>query len=364
MKKVFLLSTMLILVFAVTDSYGQRKQKGYLKRKNKMISKYRVGSLHFDKNKHYTAGALSVGSLNYFGDLVPKTATTSTDISFTKPSIGLEWRYRFHQNMFFRGSFMWGRIKGDDFKSAEPYEREGDGGAFRYVRNLHFRNDIKELSATVSFDLFSNYGTFLNRQRFSPYVFAGVGVFHHNPRAMAPETDRDGNPLPEAGTWVALRPLGTEGQLDQTGTYDVKQYSNFQLSIPGGIGVRWLLDKRWDLEMEISYRYLLTDYIDDVSGNYVDLGVIDGALAKTMADRSMEQTAAINGEPRDFNAINSTANIISDVTNGINPGYLGVDGQVYLTYAGYGHDPSIRPNSVVPQMSEVLVAMTACSIFR
>jgi hypothetical protein len=262
-----------------------------------------------------------VSSLNYFGDLVPRNTAASFDLSFTRPSLGAEWRYRFHQNMFFRGSFMWGRIRGSDSDSADPNDPKDEGAKFRHARNLNFRNDIKELSAIVSFDLFSNYGTFLNRQRFTPYVFAGVAAFHHNPRGLAPDTDRDGNPLPEAGQWVELRPLGTEGQYDDTYYPDVKPYSNFQVAFPGGIGIRWLLDKRWDLEAELTYRYLITDYIDDVSGDFVDLGVLDGQLAKTMADRSMDSPNPVTG-------------IIS---------YTGVDGQTYTTRAGYGHDPTLNP---------------------
>jgi hypothetical protein len=232
--------------------------------------------------------------------------------------------------MFLKGEFNWGRIKGDDFKAADPNDLEG-GAAYRYVRNLSFRNDIKELGAIVTFDFFSNHGTFLNRKRFTPFVFAGVTAVYHNPRGLAPETDRSGNPLPEAGQWVKLRPLGTEGQYSDA--YDVPEYSNFLVSFPGGIGIRWLLDKRWDMEAELRYNYFLTDYLDDVSGNFVDLGALDSELARVMSDRSIEEVAANYGELRDWDAINAVTRRISYVSP--------IDGQTYETMAGYGHDPGL-----------------------
>lgn len=323
------ITLLFLFLFSLSDdALAQRKRKGYLKRKNKKISNYRVGSVHFDKNKHYSLFGFGVTTMNYFGDIAPSKSLASTDIKLTKPGFSLHYLYRFHQNMFLRGSFTWGRIKGDDFKASDPYDKSG-GGAYRYVRNLHFRNDIKELSATVSWDFLTNHGTFLNRVKFVPYVFAGAGVFYHNPRAIAPKTDRNGNPLAEAGQWVDLQPLGTEGQ-NSDHYPDKKPYSKIQLSIPTGIGVRWSIKKRWDLEFEATYRWLIFDYIDDISDHFVDLGALDSDLAKVMADRSTEQTDANTGEPRDFAAINSIAKLYTYTSF--------YDGQTYITYRGFGHE--------------------------
>ncbi len=331
-KKILGFTLLILLVFSISDdALAQRKQKGYLKRKNKKISKYRVGSIHFDKNKQYAAFAFGVSSMNYFGDIAPQQSIASTDLKLTRPGFTVSHMWRFHQNMFLRSSFTWARIKGDDFKANDPYDANG-GGAYRYVRNLHFRNDIKELSAIISWDILSNHGTFLNRLRFTPYLFAGAGVFYHNPRAMAPNTDRNGNPLPDAGKYVSLEPLGTEGQYSSNHP-EVKPYSKIQFALPGGIGMRFLMNKRWDFEAEVGYRWMFFDYIDDISGTYIDLGALDGDLAKVMSDRSMEQTAANAGEPRDFDAINSIATVHT---------YTSLyDGNTYTTYAGYGHETDI-----------------------
>jgi hypothetical protein len=317
---------LLIFVFSlVNDANAQRRSKSYLKKKNRKISRYKGGSIHFDKNKRYLSLGASIDALNYFGDLAPKSQIASTNISLTRPAFSIFGTYRYSPNLSFRASFSWGRLKGDDFDSADPY---GDKSKFRYVRNLSFRNDIKELAFVAVWDIFGNHGTFLNRVPVTPYAFAGLGVFHHNPKGKAPEFDKSGNPLEEAGQWVALRPLGTEGQLSEH--YDVKQYSVIQPSIPFGIGIRAKLQKRLDFEFEVGYRFLFTDYIDDVSGMYVDLGALDGNLAKAMSDRSREANAVVSGDARDFEAIESTVRLTTYTSE--------YDNQQYTVYGGYGQE--------------------------
>jgi hypothetical protein len=317
-----LLSIFFLLQF---DVNAQRKEKAYLNKKNKKISEYKGGSIHFDKNKRYISVGVSIDALNYFGDLAPKSKMASTNISFTRPAFTIYGTYRYTPNLSFRASFGWGRLVGDDFDSADPY---GQDSKYRYIRNLSFRNDIKELAFVATWDLFGNHGTFLNRRGFTPYAFAGIAIFHHNPKGKAPQADKLGNPLEQAGQWVALRPLGTEGQMSEN--YDVKQYSVIQPSIPFGLGLRAKLHKRFDFEFEIGYRYLFTDYIDDVSGMFVDLGALDSELARAMSDRSREPVGVVKGDPRDFEAINSVVRLTKYTSE--------FNGQDYTVYGGYGQE--------------------------
>jgi len=316
---------LLICFIAVNDAEAQRRSKSYLKKKNKKIGNYKGGSIHFDKGKRYISLGGSIDAMNYFGDIAPKTGMSSTSLSFTRPALSFYGTYRYTPNLSFRGAFSYGRLSSDDARVADPY---GEESRFRYVRNASFRNDIKELSFVGIWDIMPNHGTFLNRVSFTPYVFAGLGVFHHNPKAKAPEFDKFGQPLAEAGDWVALRPLGTEGQYSEN--YDVKPYSTIQPSIPFGFGIRAKIQKRLDFEFEVGYRYLFTDYIDDVSGMYVDLGALDSELARAMSDRSREPTSAISGNPRDFEAIESVTRLITYTSQ--------YDGRQYTTYAGYGQE--------------------------
>ena len=312
-----------LILLSSHDSEAQRRRKGYLKRKNRKIGNYRGGSIHFDKDKRYLSFGVSIDALNYFGDIAPKSQIVSTDFSFTRPAFSIYGTYRYLPNLSFRGSLSWGRLMADDAEVADPY---GLNSKFRYVRNASFRNDIKELAFVVIWDFFGNHGTFLNRVEFTPYVYAGAAVFHHNPKAKAPELDKFGQPLAEAGQWVNLRSLGTEGQLSPH--YNVKQYSTIQPSIPFGLGIRAKLQKRLDFEFEIGYRYLFTDYIDDVSGMYVDLGALDSELARAMSDRSREPVSATKGTPRDFDAIEAITRIVTYTSQ--------YDGRDYTVYGGYG----------------------------
>lgn len=309
----------------ISDAQAQRRSKNYLKKKSRKISKYKGGSIHFDKNKRYISLGFSVDALNYFGDIAPKSSNGSTKISFTRPSFSVYGLYRVTPNLSVRGSFSWGRLLADDEQIADF---NGENSTFRYIRNLSFRNDIKELAFVGVWDIFANHGTFLNRVTFTPYVFAGVAVFHHNPKGKAPELDKFGKPLAEAGNWVALRDLGTEGQLSSN--YDIKQYSLIQPSIPLGLGLRAKLNKRLNFEFEIGYRFLFTDYIDDVSGEYIDLGALDSELARAMSDRSREPTGATSGNSRPLNEI--------EEFKGIRTYPSQFDGRDYTVIIGYGQE--------------------------
>lgn len=323
--KFFGLLFLLFSFLAVNDVQAQRKGKSYLKKKNRTISGYKGGSIHFDKNKRYTSVGMSFDALNYFGDLAPTSSNVSTNISFTRPAFSVFGVYRYLPNLSFRGSFSWGRLAGDDFESSDPY---GEQSKYNYVRNASFRNDIMELAFVGIWDLFPNHGTFFTRVSFTPYVYAGGAVFYHNPKGKAPEFDILDQPLAEAGEWVALRPLGTEGQ--QSEHYDVKAYSTIQASIPLGIGIRTELDTRLDFEFEIGYRHLFTDYIDDVSGMYVDLGALENELARAMSDRSKEPTAAVTGELRDRAAIEATTHLVQYTSK--------YNNETYTVLAGRGQE--------------------------
>ncbi len=277
---------------------------------------------------------MNLNSMNYFGDLAPKSNIASTDLDFTRPGFGINATYRMGPNYSLAASANWGRLQGDDFQSADPFDTNA---RFRYVRNLSFRNDIKELTVFGIFDLYKNKGTYITRVPMTPYVAIGLGVFHHNPQGLVPEMDDTGQPLTQAGKWVNLQPLGTEGQFSEF--YDVKPYSKIQINIPVMLGVRFRVSQNMDFAFEVGYRHLFTDFIDDVSGYYTDPGSFTDPLARTMADRSREVIAVKANENRDFEAIGQ---VVREVT--IASQY---DGQNYIRYGGYGfeHKENNRGNS-------------------
>lgn len=289
MRKFILLVFVTFLVAVGHEAFSQMNRKA-IKRNNKRISSYRGKKFGFGPEKRYNTIGISINALNYYGDLAPRPNRFSTDISFTRPAIGISFTHRFGPRYQLTAAFAYGTLKGADAESADA--GDGSNGAYRYVRNLSFRNRIKELSVVAQFDLFENMATYISRVKWTPYAFAGLAVFHHNPQAQVPATDLEGNPFPNAGAWVNLRGLGTEGQntIRQEGdaNYGVKPYKAIQPAIPFGIGVRFRVNEVVDVAAELGFRYLFTDYLDDVSRDYVDLNTLDDPLAKAMSYRSNE----------------------------------------------------------------------------
>lgn len=323
MRKLGLLLASLILVMALTEETSAQLNRRSVKKNNKRISSFRGRKSNFGKDKVYTAVGFAVNALNYYGDLSPLPQRVSTDISFTRPGFGVSVTHRFGPRYSLQAQFMWGVLKGSDHDSADP---NGDNSHSRYNRNLSFRNQIKELSTVAYIDLFENQSTYISRVKWTPYVYAGVAAYLHNPKAQAPATDLTGAPLAEAGQWVNLRKLGTEGQhsnLDQTDTnFGIKPYHTLQFAIPFGAGIRFRINEVIDLWGDIGFRYTFTDYLDDVSRNYVNLDKISSPLAKAMSYRTNE----VLGSP---------------------PPGTGVDYAGFSVWPGYGseHPDNVRGSS-------------------
>jgi hypothetical protein len=132
----------------------------------------------------------------------------------------------------------------------------------RKQRNLDFRSDVYE--GYVAVELYPTmlfaHGEFEPRLR--PYGFVGVGIFHFNPQGSL--TDANGNK-----TWYNLQPLRTEGE-GMAEYPNSKPYQLTQMNIPLGAGLKYYASDRINISMELLYRKTFTDYIDDVSKNYID----------------------------------------------------------------------------------------------
>ncbi len=270
-KGIWLAFVVLFLVASVTDSNGQ----------------------FFSRRKHYTFVGAGISAMNYFGDLAPTNKIASADFSFTRPQLSFFAARRFHPRFWAKAQLSMGQLRGDDYTSQDPNDIDG-GGFFRYARNLHFRNNIIEVTAVGVVDLFENRGTFLKRPKLIPYFYLGIGVIYHNPQAKTPD-----------GSWVALRPLETEENT----------YSRIQPIIPMGLGLKYKVTNNIDISFEFGYRYTFTDYLDDVSGEYKDLANFDDPIAAAMSNRSGENPAAATGGQRNMNQLLTYYGGRQDVSN-------------------------------------------------
>ncbi len=301
----------------------------------------------FTRKKRYINAGLNLNAMNYFGDLVPKSKWASVDLADTRWHIGGFVQKRLYPNIAGRLSLNFGRLQGDDFIPENKLPDLGmieqdewkdfrDFDIYRYRRNLHFRNDIIELSGDFIIDLVKNKGVFFRRpNKFIPYFFGGFAVIYSNPKAIAPENDiHGGGRIAQAGEWVALRKLQTEGQ---------QPYSPVVVAVPFGIGVRKRVTDYIDVGFEIGYRYAFTDYLDDVSGVYKDLGFFNSdefkggddnrALARAFSDRSQERQGLFSGKGdlRNNDIMFYNTRLITYPST--------IDGRNYRVIMGYGGDP-------------------------
>lgn len=301
----------IIVSIVADDCLAQFKRARKIQRYNAVYKKKRKSLV---RENTYTAIGLSINALNYYGDLAPLPSKLSTDISFTHPGIGFTFVHRYGPRYTFVAELMLGQLEGSD-ASADISQSDGK---YRKQRNASFRNPIQELTAVAVFDLFRNRSNYLNRVNWTPYIFAGITVFKHNPQAQAPATYLDGTPNPSAGQWIDLQPLGTEGQystlLPTDANFGIKPYELVQVAIPFGFGARVRIGQHIDIWADMSMRFTFTDYLDDVSRNYVDLSRIKDPVAQALSYRSNEipnvglptrtQDVNVNGQLKTLSLVN------------------------------------------------------------
>lgn len=242
----------------------------------------------------YSEVGFGLGTSNYYGDLAGYRYAPKATFILLRWNAGLHYTRHFTPRVAARASFAWARITGDDYTFNKG---NSSTSPTQYVRNLHFRNDLKEFALTGIYKFRPDGRNSNQRAQFSPYLFAGIALVAHSPEARTPVDYVDPNtPDRDSGRqWVKLQPLGTEGQ-GQPGY--AKPYSLVTLAIPIGIGARYKYNDDWTLAAEIGYRYSFTDYLDDTGGAYAAQGVLSG-LSAVMADRRAEQFAARKNKDRD-----------------------------------------------------------------
>ncbi|MBL7776089.1 MAG: outer membrane beta-barrel protein [Saprospiraceae bacterium] len=209
-----------------------------------------------------------IGGSNYFGDL-----NTNFRVNRAHLAAGLHTRYNFNDRLAFRLAGSYGTISAYDSDSKNIYEQR---------RNLSFRSHLVDAAMLLEF----NFMPYMHGHRdyyFTPYVFAGPAIFFFKPEA---ELD---------GVWYNLAEQGTEGQ------FRGEEYNTTQGALAYGLGFKVDFSYRWSLGVELSARKVFTDYLDDVSGVYVDwrdIRALRGDVAAALADRSEEPKIGEPGRQR------------------------------------------------------------------
>ena len=221
-----------------------------------------------------------IGASNFLGELgganqVGTHGFKDFEFKATRPNVCVGFRYKLTPFFALHSHITVGGVSGDDALTEEY---------FRKNRNLNFRSTIYEINCNFEASLLAQKEGGLYKLRgirrsstyeVSAYAFAGIGLFHFNPKGKLD------------GRWVALQPLGTEGQ----GISPARnKYSLTQICIPVGFGFRYFFNRHLGIGLEYGIRYTFTDYIDDVSKTYYDPQAIlaaNGPDAAALSDPSI-----------------------------------------------------------------------------
>lgn len=204
------------------------------------------------------------GASNYQGDLVDRVYRS------TKGAFGLTAGYDLSGRINFRAGLTFAKVAGADSLNKQEDLR---------LRNLSFQTNITEFSLIGEFNTFD-----LDYKRWSPYVFAGLAVYHFNPYTYD-----------QSGYKVYLQPLRTEGQ--GLPGYENKPYALTQLAIPFGLGIKYNISDKVRIGAELGLRKLFTDYLDDVSGNYADAADLSTNVGSQSVDLSYRGDEIPGGNP-------------------------------------------------------------------
>jgi hypothetical protein len=226
---------------------------------------------------------LNVGNSMFLGDLggrptLGADGPQDLNLQSIRYSVGAGLKLAFNPNIAIRANLTYARVAGDDKFTQNPERNQ---------RNLNFFSPI--VNSTVMLELFPG-----ESKRF--YVFAGAGFFYFEPQTRLGDTK------------YRLRDYGTEGQYFMPGK---EPYRPTALIFPFGLGYKIKDGGNGGASFSIEYvmNKSTTDYIDDVSTNYVDktqLANRNGAVAVQLMDRSrssilgFSEPGAIRGDPTDL----------------------------------------------------------------
>ncbi len=220
---------------------------------------------------------INLGSSFFLGDLggnsgVGKRFIKDINLRFTNIMKGGSLTLYPAPWLGLRGALQTGRLESSD----ASIEASGGIEIWRKKRNLDFRSNISEAYIGLEFFPLMFFKAMAESEpRLRPYGVVGIGMFRFNPQGSL--TDDKGKK-----TWYDLHPLRTEGQ-GMAEYPDRKEYSLTQYNIPFGAGIKYYITDKFNIGTEVLYRRSFTDYIDDVSTDYIDPNLFDKYLSATDA---------------------------------------------------------------------------------
>ncbi|MBK8785547.1 MAG: hypothetical protein IPO01_16855 [Chitinophagaceae bacterium] len=196
-----------------------------------------TGKSHAQFYKDMSVG-LNGGIYIYQGDLTPQTLGS---IKTIQPGFSFFAKKPINHFLAARVHFSFARLKGDDSRYSKP--------EYRQQRNFYFTTPVKEFSAQLVWNI---RGMNYEDKGIQPYIFSGAGVslisVKKDYSRMDPTVFGDGSDV-IAGLAVD-NARGTPRAL---------------FSVPVGVGAEYPLSNRFSVNLETSYRFIFTDYLDGFS---------------------------------------------------------------------------------------------------
>ncbi|HTN38913.1 MAG TPA: DUF6089 family protein [Arachidicoccus sp.] len=109
-------------------------------------------------------------------------------------------------------------------------------------QHYYFATNINEFTLTPTYDFFN----LNNGRQWTPYILAGVGYYNFKPYQVVQYENAKG----------ALRK-------ENRAMEQVEPFSNWQLNVPVGIGIKYGLSPNVRLKLEGKYRFLFNPYLDN-----------------------------------------------------------------------------------------------------
>ena len=181
---------------------------------------------------------LNGGIYVYQGDLTPERFGSFKTM---QPGFSLFAKKPINHFLSARLHISIARLKGDDSRYSEP--------AYRKQRNFYFTSSVKEFSGQLVWNVLGkNY----EDKGIMPYIFSGAGVslirVQKDYSRMDPTVFGDGSDV-VAGLAVD-NAHGTPRAL---------------FSVPVGVGAEYPISNRFSVNIETSYRFVFSDYLDGFS---------------------------------------------------------------------------------------------------
>lgn len=156
-----------------------------------------------------------VGTFNYTGDLA-----RTYNVLNSKPAVTVFYRANLSQVVSLRTALTGGGLGASDRRPVD---------AFAERRNSSFSIFVMEASTVMEYH-FMNWRDDKHIMRFTPYLFGGLAIF------------------------------GISGSENKA-----SEYSNVQVAIPFGLGMKYILNPKWYVSLEFGARKTFFDYLDNVS---------------------------------------------------------------------------------------------------